>query len=436
MTEVLLAAKGKDGAPASLDEYRAASGYEALARALKDMKPADLIQIAKDSGLRGRGGAGFPSGMKWSFVPAGDKADGGPKYLVVNADEMEPGTFKDRVILERNPHILIEGVIIAAYAMEMTDGYVFIRREYFKQADILERAIDEARAAGILGPAVMGTRWTFDIHVHRSGGRYICGEETALLNAFEGKKAQPRSKPPFPAARGLWGRPTTVHNVETLACVPGIARHGAQWFKGLAKNPEGAGTKLYGGSGRIERPLCLERPIGTTLRELLDEMGGVRGGRKLLGVIPGGASTPFLTPEHLDVPLDFEPVAKVGSRLGTGTFIVFSEDDCPVAGTLNLQRFFARESCGFCTPCRDGLPFGVDLLERIEGGKGTMGDLELLDDLFRNIGPNSFCAHAAGAAEPVKGLYQHFRGILEDHVKQGRCPFPRPGARELETARA
>ncbi len=431
MTEVLLAAKGKNGAPATLDEYRSAQGYATLERVLKDMKPADLIPIVKDSGLRGRGGAGFPSGLKWSFVATGDKADGGPKYLVVNADEMEPGTFKDRVILESNPHVMIEGIVLAAYAMEMTDGFVFIRREYFKQADILERAIDEARKAGILGHSVLGGKWSFDIHVHRSGGRYICGEETALLNAFEGRKAQPRSKPPFPAVRGLWGRPTTVHNVETLANVPGILRNGAAWFKGLAKNPEGAGTKMYGGSGSLERPMCVERPIGTTLRELMAEMGGVKGGKQLLGVIPGGASTAFLTPEHLDVPLDFDPVVKVGSRLGTGTFIVFSEDDCPVHGTLNLQRFFARESCGFCTPCRDGLPFGVGILERIEGGTATMGDLDLLDDLFRNIGPNSFCAHAAGAAEPVRGLYQHFRGILEDHIHQHRCPFPKPGAREV-----
>jgi NADH-quinone oxidoreductase subunit F len=432
MQDVLLAAKGKNGAAAMLDEYRAVDGYKALDRAVKELKPAEMVQMVKDSGLRGRGGAGFPSGMKWSFVATGDKADGGPKYLVVNGDEMEPGTFKDRVIIEKNPHILIEGIITAAYAMEMTDGFIFIRREYFPQADLLEKAIDEARHAGLLGQSVLGTKWSFDIHVHRSGGRYICGEETALLNAFEGKRAQPRAKPPFPAVRGLWGRPTTVHNVETLACVPGIVRHGADWFKKLAKNPEGAGTKMYGGSGSVERPLCVERPIGTTLRELLDEMGGVRGGKKLLGVIPGGASTAFLTPTHLDVPLDFEPVAKVGSRMGTGTFIVFSEDDCPVRGTLNLQRFFARESCGFCTPCRDGLPLGVALLEKLEAGTATMGDLDWLDELFRNIGPNSFCAHAAGAAEPVRGLYTHFRDILESHVKHG-CTFP--GARTAKGAR-
>jgi NADH-quinone oxidoreductase subunit F len=216
-----------------------------------------------------------------------------------------------------------------------------------------------------------------------------------------------------------------VHNVETLACVPGIIEHGAQWFKSLALNPEGAGTKLFGGSGSVERPACIERPIGTTLRALLDEMGGVRGGKRLLGIIPGGASTAFLTPEHLDVPMDFGPVEKLGSRLGTGTFIVFSEDDCPVKGTLNLQRFFARESCGFCTPCRDGLPYGVWLLERLENGEGTRADIDLLDELYRTIGPNSFCAHATGAAEPVKGLLRHFRPILEDHVTARGCPFAR-----------
>ena len=223
-----------------------------------------------------------------------------------------------------------------------------------------------------------------------------------------------------------------MHNVETLACVPGIASHDAAWFKGLARNPEGAGPKLYGGSGAVERPACVERPIGTTLRELLAEMGGVRGGKKLLGVIPGGASTPFLSPDQLDVPMDFDPLVKAGSRLGTGTFIVLSEDDCPVRATWNLQRFFARESCGFCTPCREGLPYGVNLLERLENGTALRSDLDLLDHLFQEIGPNSFCAHAAGAAEPVKGLYTHFRDVLVAHVEQGGCPFPRarPAARE------
>jgi NADH-quinone oxidoreductase subunit F len=427
VADVLLAARGRDGAAATLREYRDAGGYEALA-ALRDMAPADLIQRVRDSGLRGRGGAGFPSSVKWSSVPVGEQWDGGPKYLVCNADEMEPGTFKDRVLIEKNPHILIEGMILAGWAQGMSEGFIFIRREYFIPYDILERAIGEAREAGLLGTNVGGHGYAFDIHVHRSGGRYICGEETALLNAFEGRRPTPRAKPPYPAQRGLWGRPTTVHNVETLACVPGIARHGGEWFRKLALNPEGAGTKLYGGSGSIERPLLVERPIGTTLRSLLDEMGGVRGGRALLGVIPGGASTAFITPEHLDVPLDFDPLAKIGSRLGTGTFIVFSEDDCPVRGTLNLQRFFARESCGWCTPCRDGLPYGVWMLERFETGQATAEDLEALDRLYAEIGPNSFCAHAAGAAEPVKGLYAHFRPILEEHVRLGRCPYGERGA--------
>ncbi len=429
MNEVLLRARGKQGGPASLGEYRDAGGYGAL-DALGAMKPGELIERVKDSGLRGRGGAGFSAGMKWSFVPRGEKNDGGPRYLVCNADEMEPGTFKDRVLLDTNPHILIEGMILAGYAQEFTEGFVFIRREYFDQYDALQHALDEARGAGLLGDDIRGSGFGFDIHVHRSGGRYICGEETALLNAFEGRRPVPRSKPPFPATHGLWGRPTTVHNVETLSCVPGIVANGAAWFKDLAKNPEGAGTKLYGGSGAVERPMCIERPIGTTLRELLDEMGGVRGGRGLLGAIPGGASTAFITGEHLDVPLDYDPLEKVHTRLGTGTFIVFSEDDCPVRGTLNLQRFFARESCGFCTPCRDGLPYGVRLLERIEQGGGSRHDLDTLEALYHDIGPNSFCAHAAGAAEPIKGLFRHFRGILEDHVTQGGCPF-RPAGEAL-----
>jgi NADH-quinone oxidoreductase subunit F len=423
MTDVLLAARSQNGAPATIDAYRDAGGYAALPKAVREMKSDDLIETVKQSGLRGRGGAGFPSGMKWSFVARGDKADGGPKYLLCNADEMEPGTFKDRVLFEENPHILIEGMVIAGFAMEMTEGFVFVRREYFKQTDDFEKALDEARKAKLLGENILGTGFSFDIHVHRSGGRYICGEETALINAFEGKRANPRSKPPFPATHGLWGRPTTVHNVETLACVPGIVKNGADWFKKLAVNPEGAGTKLYGGSGALERPHCVERPIGTTLRQLIDEMGGVKDGKKLLTVIPGGASTAFVMPEHLDVPMDFGPMEKIGSRMGTGTFIVFSEDDCPVKGTLNMQRFFARESCGFCTPCRDGLPYGVELLERLETGRGTQADIDLIDQLYAFIGPNSFCALAAGAAEPIKGLIRHFRPLLEEHVTAGGCPF-------------
>ena len=424
MNPVLLNAEGRDGSAASLADYRKVGGYGALSKALKEMSPEDLVGIAKESGLRGRGGAGFPSGTKWSFMaPPKEGLDGGPRYLVCNADEMEPGTFKDRVLIERNPHKLIEGMVIAAYAMRMTEAFIFIRREYFPQYEILEHALEEARKEKLLGERIAGSRFSIDIHVHRSGGRYICGEETALLNAFEGRRPTPRAKPPYPATRGLWNRPTTVHNVETLACVPGIVEHGAAWFKGLALNPEGAGSKLYGGSGALERPICVERPIGTTLRSLIDEMGGVRGGKKLLCVIPGGASTAFVMPGHLDVPLDFEPMEKIGSRLGTGTFIVFSEDDCPVRGTLNLQRFFARESCGWCTPCREGLPYGVWLLERLESGHAGKGDVERFEELFRNIGPNSFCAHAAGAAEPVKGLLAHFRPLVEEHITAHGCPF-------------
>jgi NADH-quinone oxidoreductase subunit F len=420
---VLLAASPDPARAATLGEYRDAGGYRGLARALGELSPEDLIQIAKDSGLRGRGGAGFPSGLKWGFMQDPKGKDGGPRYLVCNADEMEPGTFKDRVLMERNPHALIEGMVIASYAMGMTEAFIFIRREYFEVARRLEAALGEARREHLLGERILGKSFSLDIHIHRSGGRYICGEETALLNAFEGRRANPRAKPPYPATHGLWGRPTTVHNVETLGCVPGIAAHGAAWFEALACNPEGAGTKLYGGSGQVERPACLERPMGTTLRELLEEMGGVRGGKALRAVIPGGASTAFLTPEHLDVPMDFDPLVKAGSRLGTGTFIVLSEDDCPVRITLNLQRFFARESCGFCTPCREGLPFGVNLLERLESGEATRDDLAIMEQLYEQIGPNSFCAHAAGAAEPVKGLYRHFRELLAEHVTHHGCPF-------------
>jgi len=423
MNDVLLNARSKNGAPATLDEYKAAGGYKGLQRAVKELKSDDLIQLVKDSGLRGRGGAGFPAGLKWSFVGRGDKWDGGPKYLLCNADEMEPGTFKDRILFEQNPHVLIEGMVLAAMGMEMTEGFVFIRREYFRQADDFEKALDEARKAGLLGPNAMGPNRAFDIHVHRSGGRYICGEETALINAFEGRRANPRSKPPFPAAKGLWGRPTTVHNVETLSCVPAIVANGADWWKKLGATPEAFGTKLYGGSGALERPACLERPMGVTLRSLIDEMGGVKGGRKLLAVIPGGASTAFLAANEIDVSMDYAPIEKIGSRLGTGTFIVLSEDDCPVKATLNLQRFFARESCGFCTPCRDGLPMGVEILEKFENGTASLSDIDHLDEHYAYVGPNSFCALAAGAWEPVKGLIKHFRGVLEEHVTHAGCPF-------------
>ena len=424
MQEVLLKARGKSGAAASLDDYRAAGGYAGLKRTLGELKPADLIGMIKESGLRGRGGAGFPSGLKWSFVPTGDKWDGGPKYLVCNADEMEPGTFKDRVLIETNPHALIEGMVIAGYGMGMTDGFIFIRREYFKQTAILERAIGEARAAGLLGERISGSGYAFDIHVHASGGRYICGEETALLNALEGKRATPRAKPPFPQVSGLFGMPTIVQNVETLCNLPHIVNNGAAWYKALSRCEDG-GTKLFGVSGKVKNPLCIELPMGTPMREIIEQhAGGMRDGFQLKGWLPGGASTDFLLPEHLDLPMDFASIQKACSRMGTGTAIVLDDKTCPIGMVLSLERFFARESCGWCTPCRDGLPWIERILAAIERGEGQDEDLGILEMHTRFLGPGkTFCAHAPGAMAPLESGLVCFRDEFERHIRGRGCPW-------------
>jgi NADH-quinone oxidoreductase subunit F len=411
------------GATVFLDGYRRSGGYAGLAKALKELSPAEVREKVKASGLRGRGGAGFPTGMKWSFFPSDQP---GEKYLVCNCDEMEPGTYKDRVFLETDPHQLIEGMIIAAYAMQIPVGYIFIRYAYSGALAKLQRAITEAEAAGLLGQDILGSGFSFELHLHGSAGRYICGEETALLNGLEGRRPNPRSKPPFPAVKGLFGKPTTVNNVETLASVPHILSGGAVWFRNLAATEEGAGTKLYGLSGHLEKTVCLELPIGVSLREVVEEHGGgVWKGRKFKACLPGGASTPFLGVEQLDTPLDFAPLEQAGSRLGTGGVTVFDETTCMVAATLNLSRFFARESCGWCTPCRDGLPYICWLLEKIETGKGTLEDIANLRGQLHNINGRSFCALALGAMGPVEGLLRLFEEELIDHVKKGKCPVKR-----------
>jgi NADH-quinone oxidoreductase subunit F len=412
----------RPGVTAFLAEFQKTGGYEGLRQALK-MTPAEVRDLVKASGLRGRGGAGFPTGVKWTFFPADQP---GEKYLVCNADEMEPGTYKDRELLLADPHQLIEGMLVAAFALQTPTAYIFIRYAYEECARNLERAIAEARAAGFLGQNILGSGFACDIHVHRSAGRYICGEETALLNALEGLRATPRSKPPFPAVRGLFGKPTTVNNVETLACVPHILVHGAEWFKGLAATEKGAGTKLYGLSGHLNRTPCLELPIGTTLREIVEEHGGgVWQGRRFKACLPGGASTPYLTAQHMDVAIDFEPIEAAGSRLGTAGVTVFDETTCMVAATLNLNNFFARESCGWCTPCRDGLPFVSWLLAKIERGEGTPEDIDTLQDQIRNITGTSFCALAQGAIGPLESLLRLFMDEIMDHIKLGRCPLKR-----------
>ena len=418
--ELTLFKHNRPDRPVTFAEYRDEGGFQALTKALCGMSPAEVQQAVIDSGLRGRGGAGFPTGRKWSFVP---RDLPGPRWLICNCDEMEPGTYKDRVLLEHNPYSLIEGMTLACYALGVRHSFIFIRKGYELAAQYLSRAIAEAKQAGLLGERILGGEVSIDIDLHLSAGRYICGEETALINALEGKRPNPRSKPPFPAVKGLWDGPTVVNNVETLANIPAIVANGPAWFKGLAVNPEGAGTKLFCVSGAVVNRACLELPMGTTLGEILDlHCGGMRDGKKFKAVIPGGASTQFLTAEHLTVPMDFDTVAKVGSRLGSGGIIVFEEGRCLVAATLNLITFFARESCGWCTPCREGLPYVKEILERIEAGGGEERDLEILREHVKYLS-YSFCALAPGAMAPLEGLLTHFEDEIREHITKSRCPF-------------
>lgn len=414
-----------DGGLVELPAYEAAGGYEAARLAITTMEPGDVQAVVKEANLRGRGGAGFPAGVKWGFVPMGDAAGPGHKYLVCNADEMEPGTFKDRYLMERDPHLLIEGMLIAAYAIQADRAYIFIRGEYHEAARELTRALEAARERGYVGERAFGSSFSVELALHRSGGRYICGEETALLNALEGKRAQPRMKPPFPPASGAWGRPTIVNNVETLCNVPGILRNGAEWFQSLGQG-EDAGTKIYGVSGRVNRPGLWELPIGTTIREIIEtHAGGMLDGYALRGLLPGGASTDFLVTEHLDIPMDYGSIQAAGSRMGTGTMILMDDSICPVAMAINLQHFFAQESCGFCTPCREGLPWLEQLLTDIENGDGEPDILALLEKnaAFIGIPGNTFCLHATGAIEPLTSALKYFREDFEAHVREGRCPF-------------
>jgi NADH-quinone oxidoreductase subunit F len=410
-----------DRTPLEIGAYEAAGGYQGLRKAIA-MNPVAVQQTVTASGLKGRGGAGFPTGMKWSFVPANDNS--GHRYMVVNADEKEPGTMKDRWLMEGNPHQLIEGALIAAWAVQADIGYIFLRREYTTCAGALTRAMEEARGKGYLGERILGSGWNLELRLHLSGGRYMCGEESGLLNALEGRRAIPRNKPPFPQVSGLWGRPTIVNNVETLCNIPHILREGPEWYKTLSASAD-AGTKIYGVSGKVKNPGLWELPMGVTIRELLFEhAGGMQDGLQLRGLIPGGASTDFLSPEQLDVKLDFDSVAKAGSRLGTGTMVVLDDHTCPVGMVLSLEKFFARESCGWCTPCREGLPWVARILEALEQGKGTMEDLEVLSMQTRMMAPGrTFCALAPGAVEPLQSALKLFRNDFEEHVKQKRCPW-------------
>jgi NADH-quinone oxidoreductase subunit F len=407
----------------SLKQYSGFGGYSALRKALKEMAPVEVTNLVKASNLLGRGGAGFPTGVKWSLIPMdGDKSK--PKYLVCNADEMEPGTFKDRYLLEGNPHQLIEGMIISAYAVQAGKAYIFLRWAYKKAEKILQKAIEEAYSEGYLGRNILGSGFDLDLSIHSSAGRYICGEETALLNSLEGKRAIPRTKPPFPAVSGLFGRPTVVNNVETLSWISHIVLNGPDWFKALSLTATG-GTKLFGVSGKVKKPGLWELPLGTTVREILEDYaGGMLAGHRFKGALPGGASTDFIIEEHLDVKMDFSTVAAAGSRLGTGTMIILDDKTCPVAFVHNVEKFFALESCGWCTPCREGLPWVEKMLTSIEEGSGKTEYLELLKYNARYMGPgNTFCAHAPGAAEPLQSGLKYFHDDFVKHITDKKCPW-------------
>ena len=411
-----------DRTAVDIGAYERAGGYQGLRKALA-LQPHEITEIVKRSNLRGRGGAGFPTGMKWSFVPMGVDAPR-PKYLVANADEMEPGTFKDRMLMEGDPHQLIEGMLVSAYAIQADIGYIFVRGEYRVAAERLRVALAEARARGYLGRNILGSSYNFELFVHVSAGRYICGEETALLNALEGKRAHPRTKPPFPQISGLWGKPTIVQNVETLCNVHHIVNNGLEWFHNLSRSEDG-GTKLYGASGKVNRPGLWELPLGTTMREILEEhAGGMRDGVRFRGVLPGGASTDFLVEEHLDVPMDYNQVQKAGSRLGTGTMVVLDDKTCPVGMVWNLEHFFAQESCGWCTPCWSGLAWTEKVLLALEQGRAQKNDLDVLRFQTTFLAPgNTFCAFAPGAVEPLQSALKYFSDDFQRHVEEKRCPW-------------
>ena len=406
-----------------LAAYRNAGGYEAARKVISGMTPTDVQELMKEANLRGRGGAGFPTGVKWSFVPQEDTS--GHKYLVCNGDEMEPGTFKDRYLIENDPHLLVEGMLIAAYAIGADKAYLFLRGEYHLAARRFNEALQAAAQAHLIGENLFGSTFCVDVALHRSGGRYICGEETALLNALEGRRAQPRTKPPFPPVSGAWGRPSVVNNVETLCNVPGIVTHGADWYRHLGSG-EDSGTKLFGVSGRVNNPGLWELPMGTTIREIIEvHAGGMLDGYQVRGILPGGASTDFLVTEHLDLRMDYGVIQGAGSRMGTGTMIIMDDSICPVGISRNLQHFFAQESCGFCTPCREGLPWLEKMLADIDDGRGEPGDLEALETNAGLIGApgNTFCLHATGAIEPLASALKYFREDFEEHITTGRCKY-------------
>jgi len=417
--------KGLDGSNWHLKDYEARGGYAALKKIFSEkISPEAVIAEVKKSGLRGRGGAGFPAGLKWSFMP---KQYTGPKYLVCNTDEGEPGTFKDRDIIRYNPHMLIEGMLIGAYAMGIATGYNYIHGEIWAEYELFEQALDEARAAGYLGKNILGTEFSFQLHAVHGYGAYICGEETGLLESIEGKKGQPRFKPPFPASYGLYGKPTTINNTETFAAVPWIINNGGDAFLALGK-PNNGGTKLFSVSGHVNRPGNYELKLGTPFATLLEMAGGMRGGSKIKAVIPGGSSAPVI-PGHImmQTDLDYDSIAKAGSMLGSGAVIVMDETTCMVRALERLSYFYFEESCGQCTPCREGTGWMYRMVHRIEHGKGRQEDLDLLTNVADNIAGRTICALGDAAALPVKSFLNHFRDEFQYHVDHKRCQVSVPG---------
>jgi NADH-quinone oxidoreductase subunit F len=418
MSANIILATAADGL-ANLDNYIKAGGYQALRKVLSEkMAPDAIIAEVKASGLRGRGGAGFPTGLKWSFMP---RNFDGVKYLVCNSDEGEPGTCKDRDILRYNPHMLIEGMAIAAYTMGVKTGYNYLHGEIFEAYEIMEAACEAARKAGYLGKNILGFDFEFDLHNHMGYGAYVCGEETALLESIEGKKGQPRYKPPFPASFGLYGKPTTINNTETFASIPYIIREGGKKFADMGV-PNSGGVKLFSISGHVNKPGNFEVPLGTPFRTLLEMAGGVRHGHKLKAVIPGGSSMPVLPAEiMMDVNMDFDSLQKAGSYLGSGAIIVMDETTCMVKALERLSYFYFEESCGQCTPCREGTGWLYRIIHRIEHGEGRPEDLDLLLDLCNNIAGRTVCALGDAAAWPVQGMLKHYRKEFEYHIKHKQC---------------
>jgi NADH-quinone oxidoreductase subunit F len=418
---VLLTHPGRT-TPVSLDEYKAEDGYAGWHKALTRMSPEQVVEEVKASGLRGRGGAGFPTGNKWGFIP---KA-AGAKYVAVNADESEPGTFKDRELMEVEPHRVLEGIALCCYAIGAETAFIYIRGEYVEPADRLEAAIAEAEEANVLGEGCLGTQVSVRIHVFRGAGAYICGEETALLESLEGRRPMPRSRPPFPAVEGLYRRPTVINNVETLANVPSIIDRGSGWYNSIGTPPRNTGPKIFCLSGRVNRPGNYELPLGAvSIRELIDHFGqGVIDGKTVKGVLTAGVSAPILTADKLDVKLDYDAVQAAGSMLGSASLIVLDEDTCIVRAAALMEEFFRHESCGKCTPCREGTSWLFSVLTRIEQGRGTPGDLDLLLSLSGEISGKVLCALGDFATSPVVATVKQYRNEYEQHIAASRCPFP------------